>query len=189
MKRSALLGAVVLTAAVTIAATACGTTTAPNSGGLSAKFTVSARTASAAPAATRPGRAPSETIPAGARAVTVALYPDVNSHVKLPKPVTVTGPARVRGLVALVNGLPRFPAGRYSCPFDGGARLVLTFRAGPGSPASAVATVALEGCEGVALTLRGRDEPGLGSPDGGRPEATQALKIAGLNWSLPPFSA
>src|SRR6202044_278905 len=105
-------------AAVTLAAPACGTTTAPNSG-VSAKFTVSARTASAAPAATRPERAPSETIPAGARAVTVAL----------------------------VTGLPRFPAGRYSCPLDGGARLVLTFRAAPGGPASAVATVALEGCE------------------------------------------
>jgi len=37
--------------------------------------------------------------------------------------------------------------------------------------------------------LRIRDQPVLGSPDGGRPEATQALKIAGLNWSLPPFSA
>ena len=192
MKRSALLGAVILTAAVTIAATACGTTTAPTPGATSARstpLTVSARTAPAAPAATRPERAPSETIPAGARAVTVALYPDVNSHVKLPKPVTVTGPARVRGLVALVNGLPRFPAGSYNCPFDGGARLVLTFRADPGSPAIAVATVALEGCEGVDLTLRGRDQPGLGSPDGGRPEATQALKIAHLNWSLPPFSA
>jgi hypothetical protein len=183
---------VTLTGAVTIAATACGTASAGIQGVTSARSTlpaVSVRTAPAAPAATRPERAPSEAIPAGATAVTVALDPDANSHVRLPKPVTVTGPAKVRGLVALVNGLPRFPAGTYNCPFDGGARLVLTFRPGPGSPASAVATVALEGCEGVDLTIRGRDQPGLGSPDGGRPEATQALKIAGLNWSLPPFSA
>jgi hypothetical protein len=113
----------------------------------------------------------------------------MNVHAKPPKPVTVTEPAEVRELVALVNGLPPFPAGTYNCPFDGGAQLVLTFRTGPGSPAIAVATVALEGCEGVDLTIRGRDQPGLGSPDGGRPEAIQALKVAGLNWSLPPFSA
>jgi hypothetical protein len=134
-----------------------------------------------------PERTPGETIPAGATAATITLDPDANVHVAPPKPVTVTDPAKVRKLIALVNGLPPFPAGTYNCPSDGGARLVLTFRAGQGDPAVAVAAVALEGCQGVGLTVGGRQQPDLGAVDGGRQVAAQALKLAGLNWSLPRY--
>lgn len=134
-----------------------------------------------------PPRTPSETLPAGVSAVTLTLGPDMNVHNSPPKPVTVTDAAKVRELVALINGLPTFPAGSYSCPEDGGARLVLTFSAHAGAPASAAATVSLEGCEGVDLVIGGARQPGLGSPDGGRQVAAQALKIVGLSWNLARY--
>jgi hypothetical protein len=116
--------------------------------------------------------------------VSVARDPDMNVHVKPPATVTVTDQAKVRGLAALVNGLPPFPPGAYSCPADGGARLVLTFGAGRGRAPGAVATVSLEGCEGVGLVIGGAQRPGLGHVDGGRQVAGQALKVAGLSWNL-----
>ena len=125
-----------------------------------------------------------ETIPAGSTAVTLALHPDMNVHVKPPSPVTVTDPAEVSKLAALINGLPAFPAGAYSCPPDGGAALVLTFSGGKGGRSLAVATVSLEGCEGVGLVTGGKQQPGLGAPDGGRQVAAQAMKVAGLSWDL-----
>jgi hypothetical protein len=64
---------------------------------------------------------------------------------------------------------------------------VLTFRVGPAGPATAVAAVALEGCEGVGLVIGGRQQPGLGAVDGGRQVTAQALKLAGLNWNLPRY--
>lgn len=134
-------------------------------------------------------RPPSETIPAGTALVTFTLHPDMNVHRKPPQPVTVTSQAEIRQLAALINGLPAFPAGMYSCPTDGGASLVLTFRAGKAGPVLAVATIDLEGCEGVGLVIGGRQQPGLGTPDGGRPVAARAVKIAGLTWNLASYLA
>jgi hypothetical protein len=141
--------------------------------------------ADTAPTNRVPVRGPGETIPARATTVTLALKPGANAHVNLPHPDTVTDPAKIRQLTALINRLPAFPAGVYSCPLDNGASLVLTFGVGRGRPALAVATVKLEGCEGVDLTVSGVSWPALGPLDGGRQTAAQALKIAGLNrWSL-----
>lgn len=134
-----------------------------------------------------PERPPGETIPAGTALVTLTLHPDVNVHRKPPQPVAVTSQAEIRQLAALVNGLPAFPAGMYSCPMDGGASLVLTFRAGQAGPVLAVATIDLEGCEGVGLVIGGRQQPGLGTPDGGRQVAARAVKLAGLTWNLASY--
>jgi hypothetical protein len=123
-------------------------------------------------------------IPDRATVVTVSLHPDLNAHVKPPNAVVVSAPAAVRELTALIDGQPAFPSGRYSCPFDGGARLVLTFGAARGGPVLAVATVSLEGCQGVNMTVDGRQQPGRGLPDRGRGVAAQALKIGGLHWNL-----
>jgi len=131
-----------------------------------------------------PARAPGETIPAGATAVTLSLTPEMNARNKAPAPVTVTDQATVRKLTGLIDGLPLFPEGTYSCPMDNGSSLVLTFRAGHGGPALAVATVRLTGCEGVNLTIGRQQQPGLGPVDGGRSTAAKALKTAGLNWDL-----
>jgi hypothetical protein len=134
-----------------------------------------------------PDGTPGEAIPAGATAVTLALTPDVNVHVKPPRPATVTDPVKVRQLTALIGGLPVFPRGTYNCPFNGAARLVLTFSAGAGGQVLAVATVSLEGCQGVDVTVRGRQQTELGSPGGGRGNAARALKLAGLRWELTRY--
>ena len=135
----------------------------------------------------RPGRGPAEVVPAAAGAVTLSLRPDGNVRVKPPRPVTVTDPARVRQLEALTDGLPVYPPGESSCPFDGGAALTLTFGTRQPRAALAVAVIGLEGCEGVDFTVGARQQPGLGSPDGGRSQAARALKAAGLNWRLAAY--
>jgi hypothetical protein len=121
-------------------------------------------------------------VPAAACTVTLALAPGGDVHVRPPAPVTVSGPAKVGQLKAIVDGLPVFPPGRCSCPYDDGAALTLTFGTWQAGPALAVATVRLEGCGGVAFTVNGRPQPGLGAAGGGQRVAAQALKAAGLNW-------
>jgi hypothetical protein len=131
-----------------------------------------------------PARPASEVVPSAARAVTLSLLPNLNVHTKLPAPVTITDPGQVRAITALIDGLPEFPPGVYSCPADFGSALVLTFRARPGGPALAVATVELSGCEGVDFTIGGQEQPGLGGVDQGRQEAAQVLEIARLPWKI-----
>jgi hypothetical protein len=133
-----------------------------------------------------PARPASEQVPAVARAVTISMDLGLNAGGKEPpKPVTITDPAKVRALKALINGLAVFPPGPYSCPADFGDDLVLTFRAGPGTPPLAVATVDLEGCDGVDLTIDGRSQPALAGP--GTDTGPQLLKAAGLTWKIPRY--
>jgi hypothetical protein len=132
-----------------------------------------------------PPRPAAEVVPPAARAVTIAVEPDINLHITPPAPVTVTDPARVRRIVALVDGLPLSPpSGDLSCPSDGFARLVLTFRARPGGPALAVAEPDLEGCQRVSFTIGGKPQPSLGPVSGGLSFAASAARIAGLPWNL-----
>ncbi len=100
-----------------------------------------------------------------AQAVTISMDLGRNQGGKKPpKPVTITDPAQVSELKALINGLPLFPPGMFSCPADFGDDLVLTFRAGPRTPALAVATVDFAGCDGVDLTINGKPQPALAGP-------------------------
>ena len=108
----------------------------------------------------QPARPASEKVPATAQAVTISMDLGPNQGgTRPPTPVTITGPAKVRALTALINGLARFPPGTFNCPADFGDDLVLTFRAGPRTPALAVATVDLAGCDGVDFTLDGKPQP------------------------------
>jgi hypothetical protein len=129
-------------------------------------------------------RPAAEVVPPAAHAVTIAVTPDINLHITPPAPVTVTDPAQVRRIVALVDGLPLSPPGVFSCPFDGGAMLVLTFRARPGGPALAVAEPDLEGCRWVSFTIGGKPQPSLRPSDGGVHFADSVVRIAGLPWNL-----
>jgi hypothetical protein len=125
----------------------------------------------------------SEKVPAAAKAVTISMDPGMNQGSKKPpKPVTITDPAKLGALRALINSLPLFPPGDFSCPAAFGGNLVLTFRARPGTPALAVATDMRSGCGGVDLTIGGKSEPTLAAVSG-----TQILKIAGLSWKIPAF--
>jgi hypothetical protein len=132
----------------------------------------------------QPARPAGEKVPAAAKAVTISMDPGLNQGGKKPpKPVTITDPAKVRALTALVNGLTPFPPGTFNCPADFGGNLTLTFRAGPGTPALAVATVDLSGCDGVDLTIGGKSQPALAGP--GTDSAPRILKLAGLSWKIP----
>jgi hypothetical protein len=128
-----------------------------------------------------PARPASEKVPSAAQAVTISQDLGLNQgNAKPPKPVTISDPAKVRRLVALIDGLSLSPPGAYSCPAGFGDNLTLTFRAGPGMPALAVATVELSGCPGVDFTIGGKPQPALGAASGPR-----ILKIAGLPWKIP----
>ena len=131
-----------------------------------------------------PARPASEKVPAAAKAVTISADPGLNQGARKPqKPVTITDPAKVRALTALINGLALFPPGVPDCPADFGGNLVLTFRAGPRAPALAVATVDLSGCDGVDLTIGGKPQPTLAGP--GTDSGPQILRLAGLSWKIP----
>jgi hypothetical protein len=132
----------------------------------------------------QPARPASEKVPAAAMAVTVSMDLGLNQGGrKPPKPVTITDPATVRKLAALINGLALFPPGTFNCPADFGGSLVLTFLAGPGTPSLAVATADLSGCGGVGLTIGGKSEPALAGP--GTDSGPQILSTAGLSWKIP----
>ena len=124
-----------------------------------------------------------EKVPATAKAVTISMDLGANQHGKKPpKPVTITDPAKVSQLRALINGLPLSPPGMFSCPAAFGDDLMLTFRARPGGPALAVATDMLSGCSLLDLTIGGKSEPALSGASG-----PQILKIAGLPWKIPAY--
>lgn len=99
---------------------------------------------------------------------------------KPPKPTAITDPAKVRKLVALINGLSPPLPGIRNCPADFGDGLTLTFRASPHGPPLAVATAELSGCQGVGLTIGGKPQPGLQGGIG-----PQILQIAALPWTIP----
>jgi hypothetical protein len=127
----------------------------------------------------------SEKVPAAAKAVTISMDLGMNQGGKRPpKPVTITDPAKVGELRALINSLPLSPPGMFSCPAAFGDNLVLTFRAHAGGPALAVATDMLSGCGGVDLTIGGKSQPELAGVSGPR-----ILKIAGLSWKIPTLRA
>jgi hypothetical protein len=122
-----------------------------------------------------------EKVPAAVKAVTISMNLGLNQRGKKPpKPVTVTGPAKVSELRALINSLPLSPPGMLSCPAAFGDDLRLTFRGRPDGPALAVATDLLSGCPMVDLTIGGKSEPALSGASG-----PQILKIAGLSWKIP----
>ena len=127
----------------------------------------------------------SEKVPAAAKAVTISMDNlGLNARGKKPpKPVTITDPAKVSALRALINSLPLVPPGMFSCPADFADGLVLTFRAGPRAPALAVATVGLSGCDAVGLTIGGKSQPTLAGP--GTDTGAAILKTAGLSWKIP----
>jgi hypothetical protein len=132
----------------------------------------------------QPARPAGEKVPAAAKAVTISMDLGLNQGGrKPPKPVTITDRAKVSALKALINGLTPFPPGMFSCPADFGDALLLTFRAGPRTPALAVATVDLAGCDGVYLTIGGKSQPALAGP--GTDSGAAILKTAGLPWEIP----
>ena len=117
----------------------------------------------------QPARPAREQVPAAAKAVTISMDLGLNqAGQQPPKTVTITDPAKVGELKALINGLPLTPPGRFNCPAGFGGNLVLTFRAHPGGPALAVATAVLSGCGEADLTIGGKSQPTLAGTSGTR---------------------
>ena len=106
---------------------------------------------------------------------------------RLDHAFTVTDPARVARIVAVVNGLSRFPDGAFSCPAEFGGQMRLTFFTRPGGPVAARLTVPYGGCGVVFVRIGGRDMPALSQyPESGPRLPQQVLAIAGVSWPVEP---
>jgi hypothetical protein len=104
-----------------------------------------------------------ERVPAGVRAVTIT---DDRLGEPAGSPRTVTDPAQVNRIVALVNGLPRAQPGVFSCPADMGPLVGLSFLPAPGAVPVAVASADGSGCGIVTFRIGGRTAPSLSGGPG-----------------------
>jgi hypothetical protein len=103
----------------------------------------------------------SERIPAGARRVVVST---TEGEKTVEGPTTITAHPEVAKAVSVLNALPAWQPGLYSCPADFGWRIRLAFyRSAATSSAGprAVAIVDPNGCGVVQLALAGRRQPAL----------------------------
>ena len=140
-----------------------------------------------------PARPGAERVPPTAAVLTVTpvfgLNPDPRAE-RLDRAFTVTDPAQVARIAAVVNGLARFPAGAFSCPADFGGQMRLIFSTRPGGPVLARLTPQYGGCGIVSVRIGGRDMPALSEyPRSGPPLPQQVLAIAGVSWPVEPGSA
>jgi hypothetical protein len=177
MGRKTLLAAALAAALAGLAA--CGTQAGTSNATGPARATSTSSTVAAPPS---PPHVVASTgrLPAGIHAVRITLVPGANDRTKPPGPVTVTSPAEVGTLVALVNGLKAFPAGSYSCPMDDGRGVRLAFLGQRAGATLATAFAAGNGCGGVTLTA-GTRKSVLGWGDDA---AKRALAIAGIHWNV-----
>ena len=104
-----------------------------------------------------------ERVPAGVRLVSVTDR-RVGGRVSATRPVT--GPRKVRRIIALIDGLPRLQPGVFSCPADRGPDVTLRFQSAAGAAPIAVASVEGSGCGVVPLRIRGRTAPALSGGPG-----------------------
>jgi len=140
-----------------------------------------------------PARPAAERIPADVTRITVTPVFGFNRNPRakrLDHAFTVTDPAKVARIVALVNSLTRFPDGTFSCPADFGGQMRLTFITRPGRPAAARLIAEYAGCGVVSVRIGGRDMPALSEyPQSGPRLPQRVLAIAGVSWPVEPGSA
>jgi hypothetical protein len=92
------------------------------------------------------------TIPSGARVLTVTpvFGQDLNlSRHHLDRAFTITNPARVARIEAIIDGLPPFPINMLSCTRGNGAAMQLTFGATAAGPPLATILATYTGCPRV----------------------------------------
>jgi hypothetical protein len=104
-----------------------------------------------------------ERVPPAARVLTVTpvfgLNPDPRAA-RLDRAFTVNDSATVARIVAVVNGLTRFPDGAFSCPAESGGQMRLTFFTRPGGPVVSQLTAQYGGCGIVSVRIGGGTCPG-----------------------------
>ena len=142
-------------------------------------------------AARVPGR-----IPADARVVTVTPVFDYGSGPSLGEPgyyaFTVTDPATVARIAAVIDGLRQLPDGPYSCPTEASSATLLTtmqltFRTAPGGPVVATAGADYVDCQFAWVTVGAQTVSPLDeSTSSGQPVQQQVLAVAGVRWPYPP---
>jgi hypothetical protein len=141
------------------------------------------------------GPAAAGTIASGARVVTVTPVfgrdPNVSRH-HLDHAFTITDPAKVARIAAIINGLAPFPPGMLSCAVDNGAAMRLTFRTSLGGRAVATVLATYTGCPGISSP----DAPNMpfleDNTSSGQQVQQLVLGLAGVRWPytpdvLPPF--
>jgi hypothetical protein len=126
-----------------------------------------------------PARPASDKVPAGVTVVTITASPNMNHPEGTPAPVTVTDPAKVATIVALLDGLSLNTSGVHGCPAEEGKGITLSFRAKPNGPVLAAASEPIPSCGSVTFTIGGVQQPGLA--DWGT-FASKVLAIAGVHW-------
>jgi hypothetical protein len=126
-----------------------------------------------------PAKLAAERIPATAKVVTIVHVPGSAPQPAGDTPVTITDPATVAAIVAVVNRLSVYPPGVRFCPLDIGSAMQLTFRAALSGPALAVVTADSGGCGTVAVTIDGKAMPTLGDAPSMQ---HQVATIARLPW-------
>jgi len=120
-------------------------------------------------------RPTAERVPASARVVSAEVLPG-NGPGRTPPmgPLLITAPARVRRIIAFVDGLPLAPFLPNSCPAFSPGVVQVAFMARIGGPVLAVVTAELTGCY-TDFTVNGNPQPAL-SPG----VAPQLLALVGF---------
>ena len=131
----------------------------------------------------QPPRLTSERVPPSARVVTIAQLPRLDPRARRPHaPVTITKPAVVRRLAALIDNLQLSTIGpAAACPASLGGGIRLVFLARVGGPPLAVAQGPAV-CGTVQFSVGGKRQPALQLTDSFIP---QVLKLARLHWTVP----
>jgi len=134
-------------------------------------------------------------IPADARVVTVTPVFDYGSGTSGKTPdaaFTITDPAKVAQIAAVIGGLRQLPAGPYSCPAEADfstllTSMQLTFRTAPGGPVVATAGADYVGCRFAWVTVGAQTVWPLDENTGsGQSLQQQVLAIAGVSWPYTP---
>jgi hypothetical protein len=126
-----------------------------------------------------PPKPAAERIPAAAEAVTITPVAGLRPLPADDRPVTVTDPAKVARIAAVIDGLPLFPPGEFSCPADFGRAMRLTFRATLAGPVLAEVTGQTGGCGAVQVDIEGKPMPQLWQSD---QMQQHVMAIAGIRW-------
>jgi hypothetical protein len=128
----------------------------------------------------QPLRTAQETIPTVAKLVATPQYPRPENGDGAP--ATFTDQAEISRVAQIINALPTFYLGVYSCPADSGGGLSLDFESGSGT---VLAQVELKsgGCGGVFVTAHGRLQPTLA---GGSTTIQQIQAVLGTHWPVTP---
>jgi len=140
-------------------------------------------------AARVPGR-----IPVDARVVTVTPVFGFGcgpSHGEPDDAFTITDPAAIAQITAVIDGLRQLPDATYSCPAEADSAMMLTamqltFRT-PGGPVVATVGASYVGCPFAWVTAGTQTIWPLDENTGsGQPVQQQVLAIAGVRWPYPP---